>query len=50
MRQDISNKDNNLGRLFYGFVNYYGLEFDPSKLYVYAKVNENEDEKVIQVN
>ena len=41
--KDISNNDNNLGRLFYDFVNHYGLKFEPSKYIIYARTNEDED-------
>ena len=41
--KDISNNENNLGRLFYDFVNHYGLKFEPSKYIIYARTNEDED-------
>ena len=41
--KDISNNENNLGRLFFDFVNHYGLKFEPSKYIIYARTNEDED-------
>ena len=40
--KDISNNENNLGRLFYDFVNHYGIKFEPSKYIIYARINEDD--------
>ena len=44
--KDISITENNLGRLFYEFVNFYGLQFDPSKYIIIARSNEDETEDI----
>lgn len=44
--KDISLNDNNLGRLFYDFINFYGLHFDPSKYIIVAKSNDDENEDI----
>ena len=44
--KDISVTDNNLGRLFYDFINFYGLQFDPSKYIIVAKSNDDENEDI----
>ena len=43
---DISIKENNLGKLFYDFVNHYGLKFDPSKFIICAKKSEYEENNI----
>lgn len=44
--KDISLNDNNLGRLFYDFINFYGLQFDPSKYIIVVKSNDDENEDI----
>ena len=44
--KDISLNDNNLGRLFYDFINFYGLQFDPSEYIIVTKSNDDENEGI----
>ena len=46
MEIDISINEDNLGKLFFDFINYYGLKFDPTKYVIYAKLNENDENEI----
>ena len=43
---DISINENNLGKLFFDFVNHYGLKFDPRKYIIIAKKNEYDENEI----
>ena len=47
--KDISNNENNLGRLFYDFVNHYGIKFEPSKYIIYARINEDDEKDDLNI-
>ena len=45
LNKDISISNSNLGRLFYEFIQFYGLQFEPSKYIIYIKSNINDDKE-----
>ena len=46
---DISVSQNNLGKLFFDCVNYYGLQFDPAKFIIYARKTEDDENDEINL-
>ena len=46
---DISVNQNNLGKLFFDCVNYYGLQFDPAKFIIYARKTEDDENDEINL-
>ena len=45
LNKDISINNSNLGRLFYDFIHFYGLQFEPSKYIIHIKNNINDDKE-----
>ena len=45
LNKDISINNSNLGRLFYEFIQFYGLQFEPAKYIIYIKSNINDDKE-----
>ena len=45
LNKDISINNSNLGRLFYDFIHFYGLQFEPSKYIIHIKNNVNDGEE-----